>query len=51
MIYRKKYIDEIRGFYDSDLIKIKRFLNRWNRLVYSNYFRINTIKDPKRYSR
>ena len=23
MIYRIKYIDEIRGFYDSDLIKIK----------------------------
>jgi len=33
MIYRKKYIDEIRGFYDSDLIKIITGVRRCGKSV------------------
>lgn len=33
MIYRKKYIDEVRGFYDSDLIKIITGVRRCGKSV------------------
>ena len=55
MIYRKKYIDEIRGFYDSNFIRIITGVRRCGKTVVMKQIRLfnkqcETYK-TKRYSR